>query len=118
MANTRISNETLAKVLVDATGKLEKKLEQHKKTMEAYTQTIQSFLDLHNSAPEQIAENRRAYEKQAIENIDKTVDFFKSMHPLNYVSTDVEILLVSQCIEKLKEIKKFALDKIKEVDSF
>ena len=35
------------------------------------------------------------------------------MHPLNYISTDVEMLLVSQSIDKLKEVKKFALDKIK-----
>lgn len=114
MANTRISNETLASVLVDVIAKLEKKLEKHQQTMEEYTNTIQRFLDLQNVVPEQIAENRRAYENQCIENIDKTVEFFKSMHPLNYVSTEVEMLLVSQSITKLKEVKKFALEKIKQ----
>lgn len=113
MAKTRISNELMVEILLKTIDDLEKKMKRQQQVMEEYTNTIQRFLDLQSAAPEQIAENRRTYEKQAIENIDKTAEFFKSMHPLNYISTDVEMLLVSQSIDKLKEVKKFALDKIK-----
>lgn len=114
MAKTRISNELMVEMLLSTIDSLEEKFKRQQ-VMEEYTNTIQRFLDLQIVAPEQIAENRRTYEKQCIENIDKAVEFFKSMHPLNYVSTDVEMLLVSQSIEKLKEVKNFALDKIKKM---
>ena len=115
MAKTRISNELMVEMLLSTIDSLEEKFKRQQQVMEEYTNTIQRFLDLQIIAPEQIAENRRTYEKQCIENIDKEVEFFKSMHPLNYVSTDVEMLLVFQSIEKLKEVKNFALDKIKKM---
>ena len=109
MAKTRISNELMVEILLKTIDDLEKKLKRQQQVMEEYTNTIQRFLDLQSVAPEQIAENRRTYEKQAIENIDKTVEFFKSMHPLNYISTDVEMLLVSQSIDKLNLFVSYEL---------